>query len=374
MKKLNFLNKFDWVLFLSTIPLLVAGLITMYSFSEGSVFFIKQIQWIVIAVSLFFLLVFIDLRFLRRTYVLVGIFVLMLLLLAILLITGQVFQGARSWFDLGIVSFQPSEIMKIVLILVLAKYFSRRHVEIANIKHIFISGIYALVPFLLIFFQPDFGTAVIIFLIWFGMVFASGISKKHLLIIFTLSALSSGILWGFVFEDYQKNRVLSFLDPYADIQGAGYNAHQSKIAVGSGELFGKGVGFGTQSRLEFLPEYHTDFIFAAFAEEWGFVGVLIIFLLFGIIFWRILANSITGASNFEALFGIGLAILFMSHFFIHIGTNIGLLPVTGTTIPFMSYGGSHMLTVFLGLGILMNMRGYSRRIHREDVKNEFIGI
>ncbi len=159
MKKLNFLNKFDWVLFLSTIPLLVAGLITMYSFSEGSVFFIKQIQWIVIAVSLFFLLVFIDLRFLRRTYVLVGIFVLMLLLLAILLITGQVFQGARSWFDLGIVSFQPSEIMKIVLILVLAKYFSRRHVEIANIKHIFISGIYALVPFLLIFFQPDFGTA-----------------------------------------------------------------------------------------------------------------------------------------------------------------------------------------------------------------------
>lgn len=374
MKKLNFLNKFDWVLFLSTIPLLVAGLITMYSFSEGSVFFIKQIQWIVIAVSLFFLLVFIDLRFLRRTYVLVGIFVLMLLLLAILLITGQVFQGARSWFDLGIVSFQPSEIMKIVLILVLAKYFSRRHVEIANIKHIFISGIYALVPFLLIFFQPDFGTAVIIFLIWFGMVFASGISKKHLLIIFTLSALSLGILWGFVFEDYQKNRVLSFLDPYADIQGAGYNAHQSKIAVGSGELFGKGVGFGTQSRLEFLPEYHTDFIFAAFAEEWGFVGVLIIFLLFGIIFWRILANSITGASNFEALFGIGLAILFMSHFFIHIGTNIGLLPVTGTTIPFMSYGGSHMLTVFLGLGILMNMRGYSRRIHREDVKNEFIGI
>lgn len=374
MKKLNFLNKFDWVLFLSTIPLLVAGLITMYSFSEGSVFFIKQIQWIVIAVSLFFLLVFIDLRFLRRTYVLVGIFVLMLLLLAILLITGQVFQGARSWFDLGIVSFQPSEIMKIVLILVLAKYFSRRHVEIANIKHIFISGIYALVPFLLIFFQPDFGTAVIIFLIWFGMVFASGISKKHLLIIFTLSVLSLGILWGFVFEDYQKNRVLSFLDPYADIQGAGYNAHQSKIAVGSGELFGKGVGFGTQSRLEFLPEYHTDFIFAAFAEEWGFVGVLIIFLLFGIIFWRILANSITGASNFEALFGIGLAILFMSHFFIHIGTNIGLLPVTGTTIPFMSYGGSHMLTVFLGLGILMNMRGYSRRIHREDVKNEFIGI
>jgi len=373
-KNLKFYYGVDWVLFFATIPLLAAGLVTMHSFVGENVFFVRQIMWIFISILVFFLLSFMDLRFLKRADVLVGLFIFVLAMLSVLLIAGEAVQGARSWFDLGVFSFQPSDPLKIILILILAKYFSRRHVEIANIKHIIISGIYALVPFLLIFFQPDFGTAIIIFLIWFGMIFVSGISKKHLLVVFTLGAISLGVLWGFVFEPYQKDRILAFLNPYADIQGAGYNAYQSMVAVGSGEIYGKGVGFGTQSRLKFLPEYQTDFIFAAFAEEWGFVGVLIVFILFSIVIWRILANSIIGAGNFETLFGVGLAILFMSHFFIHIGTNIGLLPVTGTTIPFMSYGGSHLLTEFLGLGILMSMRGYSRAIHRDDVRNEFVGI
>ena len=179
--------------------------------------------------------------------------------------------------------------------------------------------------------------------------------------------LSFAILWFFVFAPYQKQRILTFVHPLTDIQGAGYNAYQSTIAVGSGEWFGKGIGFGTQSKLSFLPEYQTDFIFAAFAEEWGFVGVLLLFALFGILFYRIIKLSFYGASNFEVLFGLGVAILFASHFIIHIGMNIGLLPVTGTTIPFMSYGGSHLLTEFMALGILTAMAKYKVAVHREVI-------
>ena len=158
------------------------------------------------------------------------------------------------------------------------------------------------------------------------------------------------------------------------MHGSGYNVYQSTIAVGSGQLLGKGAGHGTQSRLNFLPEYQTDFIFAAFAEEWGFLGSLLLFILLGLILWRILHDSVLGATNFEMLYGIGLSIFFMSHFIINIGMNIGLMPVTGITFPFMSYGGSHLLTEFIGLGILMGMRPYRTVAHRDDMRNEFLGI
>ena len=263
--------------------------------------------------------------------------------------------------------------MKLVLILLLAKYFSRRHVEIKNIKHLFVSGLYALIPFVLILLQPDFGSAIIVFLIWFGMVLVSGISKKHLLLVFVGGALIFVLLWSFAFAPYQKARIVNFINPTADIHGSGYNSIQSTIAVGSGQILGKGLGFGTQSRLKFLPEYQTDFVFAAFSEEWGFVGAISILLLFGLVIWRILASSMVGVTNFEMLFGMGLAIFLMSHILINIGMNLGLLPVTGITLPFMSYGGSHLLVEFMGLGILMSMRKYARPAHRDDMKNEFLG-
>ena len=224
------------------------------------------------------------------------------------------------------------------------------------------------------FLQPDFGSAIIIAFVWFGMVLVSGISKKHLIAVFLVGAIAFGGLWGYAFEPYQKQRILTFIHPLTDLQGTGYNAYQSTIAVGSGQIFGKGVGYGTQSKLQFLPEYETDFIFAAFAEEWGFIGVVMILLLYGIVIWRILVNATYGATNFEILFGAGLAILFISHFIVHVGMNIGLLPVTGTTIPFLSYGGSHLLTEFVGLGILMGMRRYSRATHKDDIKKEFLGV
>jgi len=346
----------------------------MHSFVGADLFFNKQIVWIGISLVIFFVLSLLDYRFLNSTKIITILFVFMSLVLFSLFLIGSMVRGAQSWFDFGKFSFQPSDFAKIVLIALLAKYFSRRHVEIANVRHILVSGFYAFVIFVLVFLQPDFGSAIIIFLLWFGMVLVSGISKKHLLAVFLILVAVFSALWFFGFENYQKQRIITFIYPYTDISGAGYNARQSVIAIGSGGIVGKGVGYGTQSRLRFLPEYETDFMFAAFAEEWGFIGVIILFALYGVVVWRILLISARGATNFETFFGLGLAIMFMSHIIIHVGMNMGLLPITGTTIPFMSYGGSHLMTEFIGLGILMGMRRHSRAMHRDDMKKEFFGL
>jgi rod shape determining protein RodA len=196
------------------------------------------------------------------------------------------------------------------------------------------------------------------------MVFVSGISRKHLIVVVLMGALTFLGLWSFGFHEYQKARVRTFVHPLSDIHGTGYNAYQSTIAVGSGGLLGKGIGYGTQSKLRFLPEYQTDFIFASFAEEWGFIGICLLMILFCIVFFRLFSAASVGATNFESLFTLGIAILFMSHFFIHAGINMGLLPVTGTTMPFMSYGGSHLIAEFLGLGMVVGMRRHARGTRR----------
>lgn len=364
----------DWVLLCAALLLSGAGLVTMNSFSGQDPFFIRQLIWLLLALVTYFGFALSDVRFLRRTRTIVGIYIAVVLMLGLLLIVGDVVLGARNRFDLGPFSFQPSDPAQIALILILAKYFSRRHVEIAHIRHIIVSGFYAFVLFALLFLQPDFGSAVAIFSIWLGMVLVSGISKKHLLLVVMVGAVTFGGLWMFAFADYQKERILTFLNPLSDIQGAGYNAYQSTIAVGSGQLWGKGIGYGTQSKLEFLPEYETDFIFAAFAEEWGFIGALIALTLFGIVIWRLLRTAARGASNFETLFCVGVAVMMFAHIVIHVGMNIGLLPVTGLTIPFMSYGGSHLITEFAALGIVTAMRRYERLVRPEAVAQEFYGM
>ena len=366
------LFKIDWVLVTALVPLLFFGLVTMSSFTGENYLASKQIIWIIISFVIFFIFSFIDWRFLKRSDVLVALFVASSLLLSLLFIMRSI-KGARSWFDFGNMSLQPADFVKLILILILSKYFSRRHIEIAHIQHILISGIYVFIPFVLILLQPALGGAVIVFLIWLGMIMVSGVSKRHLFAVFMIGTLSFLVLWNTALRDYQKKRIMTFVNPSSDIRGSGYNAFQSQIAVGSGEIFGKGIGYGTQSRLKFLPEYQTDFIFAAFAEEWGLVGVILLMVFFSIVIWRILYNSFIGATNFETLFGLGLAIFFMSHFIVNVGMNMGLLPVTGITLPFVSYGGSHLLAEFSGMGILMSMRRYSRATHRDNMKNEFLG-
>ncbi len=364
----------DWILLSAVIAISVLGLVTMHSFSGENYFFERQMIWIAISLMIFFTFSFIDFRFLRRTKVVMSIYITAFALLLFLLFAGSPVQGSQRWIELGFFSFQVSEFAKLALIIILAKYFTKRHIEIANFKHILISGAYAFIFFALIFFQPDFGSAIVIALIWLGMVIISGISKKHLGLVFLIALASFSGAWFFALEDYQKTRVVSFLQPYTDMEGSGYHKEQSRIAIGSGQLFGKGIGFGTQSELKFLPEHETDFIFSAYAEEWGFVGSFILLLLFGIIIWRILKVTMHGESNFEILFGIGVSIMLISHITIHIGTNMGLLPVTGITLPFMSFGGSHTIFSFAALGILMGMNKYSRVVHKEKIKNEVSGI
>lgn len=364
----------DVLLIASAILITLAGIVTMYAYAGSNAYFEKQLVWFGISLALFVVVSFVDFRFLRRTSVVTFLFITTVLLLIAVYIFGDVVKGAQSRFSFGGFAVQPAEYAKLIIIAMLAKYFTRRHIEIAHVRHIILSGVYAFIFFVLILLQPDFGSAIMIFFVWLGMVLVSGISKKHLLAVGVMGVVTMGGMWMFVFADYQKDRILTFLHPLADIRGTGYNAYQSTIAVGSGQLLGKGIGYGTQSKLQFLPEYETDFIFASFAEEWGFVGVLFLFVLFSILMWRILEHARLGASNFETLFTLGVAILFLSQFTVHVGMNIGLLPVTGVTLPFMSYGGSHLLTEFVALGMIMAMRRYARTVHRDDTQREFVGV
>ncbi len=364
----------DPILLGAILPIMAAGLVTMNAFSGPSSFFQHQIIWIFIALALFFGISLVDVRFLKHRSVVTGLFIAISSLLILLFVIGHISRGAVSWFRVGLFSIEPSDPAQIILIIVLAKYFSRRHIEIANIRHIIVSGIYTLIIALLVLVQPAFGVSIIVCCIWLGMVLVSGISKKHLAVVATIGIVVFAGLWFFGFKEYQRQRIEIFLHPLTDIQGAGYNAYQSAIAVGSGELLGKGVGYGTQSRLNFLPEYQTDFIFAAFAEEWGLIGVVILLILYAVILTRILQAAMSGVSNFEILYGLGLATFFLSHIIINIGMNIGLLPVTGVTLSFMSYGGSHLVTEFVALGILMSMRRYRLSISREAAKQEIVGL
>ncbi len=364
----------DWLLFGALFFISLFGVFTMNAFGEENALFVRQIIWLFVSTTLLFAASAVDWRFLRRSGSIMVLFVVSCVVLLFLFVAGSVFKGAQSWFDFGSFAFQPVDFAKIVMILLLSKYFSRRHIEIANVRHILVSGLYTFIIFILVFLQPDFGSAIIIFFIWLAMVLFSGISKKHLLVVFLTGLLFFGGMWFFAFKDYQRARIISFINPLTDLSGAGYNAYQSTIAVGSGEIWGKGVGLGSQSKLKFLPEYETDFIFAAFSEEWGFVGVVIIFGLYGVVFWRIIDTARKGATNFETLYGLGLASFFLSHFIVNVGMNIGLLPITGITMPFMSYGGSHLTAEFLSIGILMGQRAFARSVDKEKSKNEIIGI
>ena len=367
------IQRIDWWIVAALLPLFGLSLATMSSFGgvNGSLL-VRQALWIGVFLVVFFTVASLDLSFIKVSRTLFLLYLFGIALLGSLFIIGVTNKGATSWLDFGAFSFQPSDLIKLFLILILAKYLARRHVEIRAMKHVLITALYFAIPFIFIFLQPDFGSAFVLFCIWFGMILVAGISKKHLLFFFVVGLGLFMVMWTFVFQEYQKDRIRSFLDPLSDVQGTGYNAYQSVIAVGSGQVFGKGVGYGTQSRLSFLPEYETDFIFAATGEEWGFIGSIIILVLFAIIVFRILKIGYQMNNNFELLFAVGIAFYIMSHILINIGMNIGLMPVTGVTLPFMSYGGSHLLIEALALGMLMSFRKQSRSVYKDESPEVFL--
>ena len=367
------LREIDWSILLAITPLMLGSLATMTSFGGESSFFGKQLLWLGVGLLLLGIVAMTDVRFLRDSRYVVIAYICSLALLVLVLLVGKTVKGAKSWFGFGGFSFQPTDFVKLLVIIVLAKYFSRRHVAIAQFKHLLISVLYALVPIGLIMLQPDFGSAMVIAGLWLGMALVAGISKRHILIVLGVLVVVFSVSWLFLFKPYQKARIVSFIHPTSDIRGSGYNAYQSVIAVGAGGAIGKGLGYGTQSRLNFLPEYQTDFVFAAFSEEWGFFGSLIIIFCFCFLLWRLKVHAQRGASNFETLFCVGYMLLLFGHIIVNVGMNIGIMPVTGIPLPFMSYGGSHLLGEMIGLGIVLSMTRYERAMHRADINNEFVG-
>ena len=353
----GFLRRFDWILLGSLLPIVSFGLMTMKSVGgpEGvaDYFFYRQMFWIAIGLAVFFIFSALDWHaFESNALFLMALWVIGVIFLALLLLGGTAVKGAQSWFHFSLFSVEPSEFMKLVLILILAKYFARRHVEIALWRHIVVSFFWVAVPLLLVILQPDIGSAAVFIFLWGGIVLLSGINLKQFLWLSLATILISVSAWTMFLEPYQKSRIISFLNPALAREGAGYHAAQSVIAVGSGGFFGKGVGYGTQSRLRFLPESETDFIFASFVEEWGFLGALFFFFLWGVIFWRLFRAALHAEGNFAKLVVLGIAILLASHIIIHTGMNVGLLPITGISLPFMSYGGSFFITLMAALGIV----------------------
>lgn len=362
----------EWPLFVLPTVLCLLGILTMHPFNDASSLAPKQLIWLSVSLVVYGVLSVLDMRFIRRTSVIMAGYAFLVGILALLLVATHAIMGAKSWFTFRGFSLQPADLGKILFIALIAKYFSRRHMEIGDFRHIVVSGIYAAVPILLILLEPDLGTAAIFIMIWFGTILVSGISKKHLLIVGVSGLTLMTFLWFFGLHDYQRARIVTFVNPAADIHGKGYNAYQATVAAGSGQVFGKGIGYGTQSKLKFLPEYETDFIFAAFAEEWGFVGVVLVLILYGLILARLVAIAQRSATNFDSFFTIGVLIMLTSHIFIHAGINLGLLPVTGTTIPFMSYGGSHLLMEFAALGIVTSLAREGRSAPRQALTQEFL--
>ncbi len=276
------------------------------------------------------------------------------LLLAVLLF-GEKIRGTRGWFFIGNLGIQPAEVAKLALILVLAWYFSSWTRQVGRLRHILVSGALTLVPFLLILLQPDFGSAVILFIIWVTSIGMSGIPKRYVVSMGVLLLVLFSSAWLFFFADYQKQRITTFLFPSADIRGSGYNVRQASIAIGAGQFLGTGIGAGSQSHLKFLPETQTDFVFSVIAEEFGFVGVSFLLLLWYLFFSRVFYLLKSAADDFSAFIVLGCAMMIFSELAINIGGNLGLVPLTGIALPLVSYGGSSLFVTLLAVGLLQSI-------------------
>ncbi len=349
-----FLKKLDWWLNAAALFLILAGLTSLLSAAPS--LFYKQLIWAAAGLVLLFLIVQFDWRpFINYRSVIFGIYFLAVLLLVATYFLAPTIRGTKGWLSVGSFNFQISEFAKLILIIFLANFFSRKHIGIGRVSNLLVSFVYFLIPGSLIALQPDFGSALILFCIWFGFLLVSGIKHRHLIIALIIFAILGIIIWQIVLKDYQQERILGFFFPGRDPLGINYSAIQAKIAIGSAGLFGKGFGQGTQTQLGFLPAAQTDFIFAAFTEEWGLVGGLSIILVFLFLVFRIIRIGLNTDNNFKRFICLGAAILFIVQFIFNVGSNLGLSPIIGVTFPFLSYGGSSLLTNLILMGIIQTI-------------------
>ncbi|MDD4931728.1 MAG: FtsW/RodA/SpoVE family cell cycle protein [Candidatus Colwellbacteria bacterium] len=350
----TWLRKIDWAL-MGSIGLIVAAGLVMLASSAPDLF-LKQTIVAVVGFSIAIIGSLIDIRpFVSYRWTLLTLFMMSILGLILVHILGTEVNGAKSWIDLGFFNLQPSEFAKVTLMLVLAAFFSRRHIGIRRLGVIAGSFAYFIVPALLILTEPDLGSALIFFGIWFGFLLVAGLPLKHILASLALFVIAGTLAWSFVLRDYQKERISAVFHPEADPLGVNYNVIQSKNAIGSAGIFGKGFKQGAIVQLGFLPAAQTDFAFASFTEEWGLLGATIVLMAFGIMIYRIAVIGGQARGNFYKFMCLGAIIFFGLHFMVNLGSVLGLLPVIGVVFPFLSYGGSNLLTSFVIIGIIQSI-------------------
>ena len=342
--------------------LLAISLATIYSLFVGDpniglLNFRKQLISVIAGLGLMFFFAFFDYRSMNffSTKLYFGTIVALILVI----LFGTTIRGTTGWIGFGGFHIQPVEPAKIALIVFLASFFSKKKSQLSIIVRITVSVMLLFFPVFLIIKQPDLGSSLIIIASWAVMLSISGISKKNLLILCLIGCTIVGSSWFFL-RDYQKERLINFVNPYNDPRGSGYNVIQSIVAVGSGGMWGKGLGHGSQSQLNFLPEKHTDFIFAVITEELGFFGSTVIFVLFGVLFYRMKEIARLSGDNFGYLLATGIIIMIFAQALINIGMNIGVMPVTGVPLPLLSYGGSSLVVVLSAIGIVQSIH-----IHRQ---------
>lgn len=353
-------KRFDWILIVSALLLVGIGLLSLYSSSIGGEDFSnfkKQIIFLGIGLFLLISFSFFNYQIFKND----SYFILILYFLGCLTLVGLFFfapeiRGVRSWYKIGPVSIDPIEAIKLVLIILLAKYFSIRHIELYRIHHILSSGLYVLLPVILIFLQPDLGSALILIILWLAVLIISGIKIRAFLILALCGLIILVLGWSFLMKDYQKERITSFILPQLDPLGVGWTQAQAKIAIGAGGILGQGFTKGSQTQYGFLPEPQTDFIFASIAEEFGLIGISVLLSLFLVLLWRITKIAVNSQNNFPRLFAAGFTIILAAQIFINIGMNLGVLPVIGISLPLVSYGGSGLIATLIGLGILQSIK------------------
>jgi len=358
------IKNFDWISFSLVTLLSVMGIMTIYSATRSPLpggempsYYIKQLYWLLLSVAAMIAIVSFDYIWLKRfSYVLYGVGIFLLLLV---LFHGRTGMGAQRWLNIGIFSFQPSEVFKLFYVITISRYLSETQGKVGLISLLKTFFLLAFVPVVMVIKQPDLGTAVILLLVLLSLISTKGFQKKAIALIILISLVSVPFIGNIMWEglkDYQKNRLVAFLEPEVDPAGIGYHINQSKVAIGSGNFIGKGYLKGTQGPFRFLPEKHTDFIFAVFAEEWGFAGSAVLLLLYLSLILRGLDTARKAKDEFGSLLATGISFMFTIYFFINIGMTLGIMPVVGVPLPFMSYGGTSLLANFVAAGILISVR------------------
>lgn len=357
------LHNFDWITLAITILICTVGIMTIYSatrpLSDGPhpAFYMKQIIWLMLGLFALFFMAWIDYIWIERSSRI--FYIIGLILLIAVFFLGRTGMGAQRWLSIGPLSFQPSEFFKTVYIIMLAHYLSitKRPLDAQSLLRVFF--FLTLFPFILLLKQPDLGTALIILMLFLALVITRGLHKKVAVLVLIISLISLPFLGNIFWEglkDYQKSRLVAFIEPETDPTGIGYQLNQSKITVGSGQFVGKGYMRGTQGPFRFLPEKHTDFVFAVFAEEWGFLGSTLLILLYLALIMRGLDTARKAKDDFGRILALGITFMFLIYLFINIGMTLGLMPVVGIPLPFMSYGGTALLSNLIAVGILINIR------------------